>query len=72
VDELIDGRNVPPARPMDGFMLAGISGTCGRAISIANMTNVNLSKIHVTGFEGALITTNNVYGKGLDDSSAAK
>jgi len=70
VAELIDGRNVPPARPMDGFTLTDISGTCLRAISLANMTNVNLSKIRVTGFEGALITTNNVQGKGLDDSAA--
>ena len=37
------------------------------AISPANMTNVNFSKIRVTGFDGALVTTNNVYGKGLDD-----
>jgi len=70
VADLIDGRNVPPVRPIDGFTLADISGTCGRAISLANMTNVNLSKIRVTGFEGVLVTTNNVYGKGLDDSAA--
>ncbi|MDR3456640.1 MAG: glycoside hydrolase family 28 protein [Verrucomicrobiae bacterium] len=67
VAELVDGRNVPAARPIDGFTLADISGTCGRAISLANMTNVNLSKIRVSGFEGALITTNNVHGKGLND-----
>jgi hypothetical protein len=34
------------------------------------MTNVNLSKINVTGFSGALVTTTNVHGKGLDDSAA--
>jgi hypothetical protein len=34
------------------------------------MTNVDLSKIQVTGFAGALVTANNVQGKGLDDSAA--
>jgi hypothetical protein len=55
---------------MDGFTLTDISGTCSRAISLANMTNVNLSKIRVTGFSSRLVTTNNVHGKGLDDSAA--
>jgi polygalacturonase len=70
VAELVQGANVPPARPVDGFTLTDISGTCSRAISIANMTNVSLSKIRVTGFSGTLVTTNNVHGKGLDDSAA--
>ena len=70
VAELVAGTNVPPARPIDGFTLTDISGTCSRAISIANMTNVNLSAVKVTGFTGALVTTNNVHGKGLDDSAA--
>jgi len=70
VAELVDGRNVPAARPIDGFTLADISGNCTRAISLANMTNVDLSKIQVTGFAGALVTANNVQGKGLDDSAA--
>lgn len=67
VADLIEGKNVPAARPIDGFTLTDISGTCSRAISLANMTNVNLSKIRVTGFEGALVTTTNVSGKGLED-----
>ncbi len=70
VADLVAGTNVPLARPIDGFTLTDISGTCSRAISLANMTNVNLSKIRVTGFNGALVTANNVHGKGLDDSAA--
>ena len=70
VADLVDGKNVPPARPIDGFTLTDISGTCSRAISLANMTNVNLSKIRVTGFEGALVTVQNVHGKGLDAAAA--
>jgi len=69
VADLIDGVNVPPARPVDGFTLADISGTCSRAISIANMTNVNFSTVKVTGFTGALVKADNVHGTGLDASA---
>jgi polygalacturonase len=69
VADLIDGVNVPPARPVDGFTLADISGTCSRAISIANMTNVNFSAVKVTGFTGALVKADNVHGTGLDISA---
>jgi polygalacturonase len=70
VGDLVEGIYVPPARPIDGFTLADISGTCSRAISIANMTNVDFSAIKVTGFDGALVTTDNVQGSGLDGSAA--
>ncbi len=70
VAELIAGTNVPAARMIVGFSLANISGTCSRAIALANMTNVNLSKITVTGFAGALVSASNVHGTGLDDSAA--
>ena len=70
VAELVAGTNVPPARPVDGFSLAEISGTCTRGISLANMTNVNLSGIKVAGYTGALVTTENVHGTGLDESAA--
>jgi len=70
VADLVTGKEVPAARPMDGFTLADISGTCSRAISIANMTNVTLSKIRVTGYVGRLVTTTDVHGTHLDDSAA--
>ena len=65
VTDLIEGTNIPLARPVDGLTLTDISGTCLRAISLANMTNVNLSAINVTGFSGALVRTENVHGTGL-------
>jgi polygalacturonase len=70
VGDLIEATNIPPARPVDGFTLTDVSGTCSRAIALANMTNVVLSKIHVTGFTGPLVTAENVHGSGLDDSAA--
>ena len=70
VGALVEGTDVPAARPLDGFTLADISGTCSRAISIANMTNVNFSAIKVTGFTGALVKTENVHGTGLGATAA--
>ena len=70
VGDLVVGTNIPAARILDGLTLSEISGTCAHAISLANMTNVNLSKIHVTGYEGPLVTTNNVSGKNLGDAAA--
>ena len=70
VADLVAGTNVPAARPIDGFKLENITGTCSRAISLVNMTNVSLSKIDVTGYSGALVTVKNVHGTGLDDSAA--
>ena len=70
VATLVEADHIPPARPVDGFILTNISGTCSHAISIANMTNVAFSSIHVTGFAGPLITTENAQGTGLDDSAA--
>jgi hypothetical protein len=70
VADLVAGTNVPAARLIDGFKLENITGTCSRAISLVNMTNVSLSKINVTGFSGALVTVKNVHGTGLNDSAA--
>jgi polygalacturonase len=69
VTALVAGKNVPAVRPLDGFTLAEISGTCARGIALANMTNVKLSGIHVTGFDGPLISTENVKGTGLELSA---
>jgi hypothetical protein len=66
VAELIAGKNVPAERVMDGFILNDITGTCGRGISLANMNNVKLSDINVTGYDGPLVSAENVTGTGWD------
>ena len=57
--------NIPDARPVENFTLTDIKGDCARAMKLVNMTNVVLSGISVTGYQGALLTTTNVSGKGL-------
>ena len=69
VTALVAGKNIPAARPIDGFILTDISGTCVHGIALANMTNVKLSGIHVTGYEAPLISTENVKGTGLELST---
>jgi polygalacturonase len=70
VGDLVLATNIPLARMLDGLTLEDVAGTCTHAISLANMTNVNLSKIHVAGFDGPLVSTNNVSGKNLGDPAA--
>ncbi len=70
VAQLVAGGDIPLERPLDGFSLTHVTGTCGKGVTLANSVNVKLADIKVTGFQGPLITTTNVQGVGLDDSSA--
>jgi polygalacturonase len=70
VGDLVPALNVPTERPLDGLSISNVTGTCSTGISLANMTNVNLAAINVTGFHGPLLTTNNVQGTGLDAAVA--
>jgi len=69
VPELIDGTGVHPNKPLDGFILSGITGTCAKGISLVNIKNANISNIQVTGYKDALLNTYNVTGKGLDGAA---
>jgi len=62
---LVDARDISPKKPLAGFSLANVSGTCRNGISLANMTGVKLKNIHVTGYQGSLIAETNVVGSGL-------
>jgi polygalacturonase len=66
VTTLVDARNIPAERPADGLALLNITGTCDRAITLANAVNVELAGITVTGFMGPLLTTEHVTGTGLN------
>jgi polygalacturonase len=62
---LLSAEGVPPSRPVDGFTLADVQGTCERAITMANMKNVTLSGIKVTNYRGPFLTESHVEGSGL-------
>ena len=66
ITDLVLAPNVPAARPVTGLTLTDIQGTCRRAIRLANMTNVTLANINVTGYQGKFLTLTNVQGAGLE------
>lgn len=70
VGELLAGKDIPAERKLDGLTFSDITGTCGRGITLANVTNANFANIHVTGFSGPLINTEDVTGNGLDLTAA--
>jgi len=62
---LVDGVGIHPHKPLDGFVLENVTGTCGKGIFLANIKNADIRNIQVTGFEGSLLNICNVTGKGL-------
>jgi polygalacturonase len=66
VPVLVQANEIHPDKPLDGFSLINVSGTCSKGIMLANMKHVDLKNIKVTGFNGPLLSTQNVTGKGLE------
>jgi len=64
---LVDAARISPAKPINGFSLVNISGTCERAIALANITHAELRDIHVAGYTGSFLTQTNVQGIGLEE-----
>jgi polygalacturonase len=60
VQALVVGTNVSTNRPIDGLTFTDITGHCARGITLSNVLNGKFDGINVTGFTGALFTTNNV------------
>ena len=67
--KMVEGVNIHPNKPLDGFTLSNVSGTCGKGISLRNIRRASLKGIRVTGYEGPLISVNNVTGSGLDGAA---
>ena len=70
VADLVLGKAISAERPIDGFMLADITGTCRRGITLANVVHASFSALNVTGFTGPLLTLTDVQGTGLDNPPA--
>jgi polygalacturonase len=66
--ELVHGIEIHPRKPLDGFVLENVTGTCKKGISLANIRNAHLSGIKVTGFDGPLLLTSSVSGTGLAEA----
>jgi polygalacturonase len=68
ISRLLMAEDIPADRPINGFSLNDVRGTCGRALNMANMTNVVLSSICLTNYQGPFLTQSHVHGTGLTDS----
>lgn len=64
---LVDAAQTSPVKPINGFSLVDVSGTCKKAITLANLTNAVLQDIHVTGYNGRFLTQTNVQGVGWEE-----
>jgi polygalacturonase len=65
---LVDGVGIHPNKPLDGFSLTHVRGSCAKGISLANVKNAVIADVEVTGLTGPLIGIHNVTGKGLKDA----
>lgn len=67
---LVDGVSIHPNKPLEGFSLANVTGTCREGISLANIKHAKLRGINVTGYSGPLLRVHNVTGTGLQGAAA--
>ena len=67
---LADATLIHPAKPLEGFSLSDVTGTCAKGISLANIRKAEIRNIRVTGLTGPLLGIHNVTGKGLEGAAA--
>jgi hypothetical protein len=65
VPSLVDAIPIDPRKPLDGFTLTNVTGTCAKGIFLTNTKNAHINGIKVTGFTGPLLSIANVTGTGL-------
>lgn len=70
VPMLVQATEIDADKPLVGFSLSNVTGTCQRGMMLANMRHVVIRNVHVTGFAGPLLSISNVTGAGL--AGAAK
>lgn len=70
VPVLVEATEIHPRKPLIGFSLTNVTGTCKSGIALANMKSVVIRNVKVTGFDGPLLSIDNVTGVGL--AGAAK
>ena len=66
---LVDAALIPPERPLEGFKLININGTCGKAIELANIRDAELRDIDVRPKREPVLRTVNVTGRGIENAT---
>ncbi len=65
VPALVQATEIHPRKPLTGFTLQNVTGTCKSGIALANIENAAIRNVKVTGFDGPLLAIENVTGVGL-------
>ena len=65
VPVLVRATECAAQKPVDGFVLENVTGTCAKGIFLANMRHVEITNVKVSGYAGPLINLYNVTGTGL-------
>lgn len=52
---LADVTGIHPAKPLEGFAMVNVTGSCAKGISLANVKDADIRDIIVTGYSGPLI-----------------
>jgi polygalacturonase len=68
--QVADVTGVHSRKPLEGFALTNVTGTCAKGISLANIRDAELRDIRVTGLTGPLLSIVNVTGSGIEGASA--
>jgi polygalacturonase len=72
VPVLVQAMEVAAQKPVDGFALTNITGTSGKGIFLANMRNVEIVNVKVTGYAGSLVNIADVTGTGLHKAATVE
>jgi polygalacturonase len=59
----VDAKDISREKPLAGFSLVNVSGSCTNGISLANMTGAKLEGIHLTVAHGSVLAQTNVQGR---------
>lgn len=69
VPQLVDATSLHPRKPLTGFTLTNVTGTCQKGIFLSNVKDAVFRNINVTGYTGALFNTYNSTGTGIKDAA---
>ena len=68
---LVEATAISPIKPVHGFSIVNVTGTCRKGIALANIVGADLRDIHATGYTGPFLTQTNVHGTGLAGRNGA-
>lgn len=72
VPVLVQATEISPYKPLEGFTLANVAGSCGKGIFLANIRHAEIRNVKVTGFSGELLNTSHVTGAGIAGAAAIR